>query len=68
MANAPQRDGTAADMKVICKNRETKNFFAEGWTDRNSLIRLDKFDFTRKSLEWVDDARWLHPGYEKNQN
>jgi hypothetical protein len=68
MANAPQRDGTAADMKVICTNRETENFFAEGWTDRNSLIAQDKFDFTRKSLERVDDARWLRPGHGKNQN
>jgi len=34
---------------VICGNREAKYFWQRDWTDRNSLIRLEKFDFARKS-------------------
>jgi hypothetical protein len=34
-------------MKVICGKPEAENFFAQDWTGRNSLIRLDKFDFAR---------------------
>jgi hypothetical protein len=29
---------------------EEEYFFEGDWTDRNSLIRLDKFDFARKSV------------------
>ena len=39
----------AGDKQVICAKRETEYFFDRDWTDRNSLIRLAKFDFTRKS-------------------
>jgi hypothetical protein len=39
----------AGDKQVICAKREAEYFFGEGWTDRNSLIRLEKFDFARKS-------------------
>src|ERR1700730_6049366 len=35
--------------KVICDFGKTEYFFGWGWTGRNSLIRLRKLDFTRKS-------------------
>jgi len=36
-------------MKVIYEKVEGEFFFKRDWTDRNSLIQLDKFDFARKS-------------------
>jgi hypothetical protein len=37
------------DIKAICGFGKPEYFFKRGWTDRNSLIRLEKLDFTRKS-------------------
>jgi hypothetical protein len=39
---------TAAVMKVIWVKQEAEYFFERDWTGRNSLIRLDKFDFARR--------------------
>jgi hypothetical protein len=41
----------AVDIKVICGFGKPEYFFKRDWTDRNSLIRLRKLDFTRKSAE-----------------
>ena len=40
MANAPQWDGTATDMKVICLQREQEYFCKRGWTRplKNALL------------------------------
>jgi hypothetical protein len=40
MANAPQWDGTAADMKVIWLKREQEYFCEKGWTRplKNALL------------------------------
>ena len=35
--------------KAICDFGKPEYFFRRDWTDRNSLIRLEKLDFTRKS-------------------
>jgi len=43
----------AGDKQVICAKREAEYFFGEDWTDRNSLIRLEKFDFTCKSVKRI---------------
>src|SRR5258708_39228832 len=37
--------------KVICDFGKPEYFFKRDWTGRNSLIRLEKLDFTRKSAE-----------------
>jgi hypothetical protein len=35
--------------KVICDFGKTEYFFRRDWTGRNSLIRLEKLGFTRKT-------------------
>jgi hypothetical protein len=42
------RDG--GDMQVIWVFGKPEYFFRWDWTGRNSLIRLEKLDFTRKSV------------------
>ncbi len=37
--------------RVICGFGKPEYFFGRGWTGRNSLIRLEKLDFRRKSAE-----------------
>ena len=37
-----------AGYKVICGFGKAEYFFGKDWTGRNSLIRLEKLDFTRK--------------------
>jgi hypothetical protein len=53
-------DGTAGNMKVIWVNREAEYFSRRDWTGRNSLIRLEKLGFTRKS---ADGAMVRSPGH-----
>jgi hypothetical protein len=36
-------------VKLICDFGKTEYFFGWDWTDRNSLIRLEKLDFARES-------------------
>jgi hypothetical protein len=45
--------------KLICNFGKPEYFFEGGWTDRNSLIRFRKLDFTRKSAEARGTARSL---------
>jgi hypothetical protein len=40
----------AIDIEVIWVRREAEYFCKRGWTAQISLIRLNKFDFTRKRL------------------
>jgi hypothetical protein len=40
---------TAADIKLICGFGKPEYFFKQDWTTQITLIRLRKFDFTRKS-------------------
>jgi hypothetical protein len=49
IAIRPSNGVDGRDMKVICGFGKPEYFFGRGWTDRNSLIRLEKLDFTRKS-------------------
>jgi hypothetical protein len=56
MASAPLWDGTAGEMKVIWVKCEAEYFFRRDWTGRNSLIRLEKLDFTRKFVGRALDA------------
>src|SRR5512140_1533067 len=51
----------AGDKQAICAKRETEYFFHRDWTGQISLIRLDKFDFTRKSVRRGETAgaSWL---------
>ena len=49
----------AGDKQVICAKREAEYFFGRDWTGRNSLIRLDKFDFWRKPMERVSGLRGM---------
>ena len=43
--------------KVICGFGKPEYFFKRDWTGRNSLIRLGKLDFTRKSAGREGDLR-----------
>ncbi len=45
--------------EVICGFGKPEYFFGRDWTDRNSLIRLGKLDFTRKSAGGTRKARSL---------
>ena len=55
--------------KVICGFGKTEYFFGRDWTDRNSLIRLEKLDFTRKCKRRAGDRRSDQPhGYVKLWN
>jgi hypothetical protein len=50
---------TAADIKLIRYFGKPEYFFERDWTDRNSLIRFRKLDFTRKSGRGAQKARSL---------
>jgi hypothetical protein len=49
IAIRPSNGVDGGDMKVICGFGKPEYFFKRDWTGRNSLIRLEKLDFTRKS-------------------
>jgi hypothetical protein len=44
---------------VIWVNREAEYFLQRDWTGRNSLIRLEKLDFTGKSAGRTRDGPQL---------
>jgi hypothetical protein len=43
---------TARVLNLIWANGEAEYFLKGDWTRQISLIRLDKFDFARKSVKW----------------
>ena len=53
-------------MRVICGFGKSEYFFEGDWTGRNSLIRLEKLDFRRKSAgsSWPRKPTRLDPPYE----
>jgi hypothetical protein len=56
----------AGDKQVICEKSEAENFFARDWTGRNSLIRLEKLDFTRNSAGAHRADRRLNTGSRRS--
>ena len=46
-------------MPLIWAKREAEYFCAKDWTGQISLIRLDKFDFTRNGAAWRSEPSWL---------
>ena len=57
MASAPRVGRDGGTRKVICGFGKPEYFFARDWTGRNSLIRLEKLDFRRKSTGAHGTAR-----------
>ncbi len=49
IAIRPSSGVDGGHIKVICGFGKPEYFFGRDWTGRNSLIRLEKLDFTRKS-------------------
>jgi hypothetical protein len=39
-----------ANTPVICRQKKQESFFTQDWTAQISLIRLDKFAFTRAPI------------------
>ena len=51
IAIRPSSGVDGEDIQLICDFGKPEYFFGRDWTGRNSLIRLEKLDFTRKSVQ-----------------
>jgi hypothetical protein len=49
LRNAPLSGSDGKSCSLICTSEKQKSFFEGDWTGQISLIRLNKFDFARKS-------------------
>jgi hypothetical protein len=56
MANAPPWGRMAIIMDLIWVKREAEYFCARDWTVQITLIRLNKFDFTRRPQSTTTQA------------